>query len=229
MFSRIILRNGSLNPRTSRSTSLPTVVSIISIVEKQVADRQGSNHTIYLSDEKAFVSMAKVEYDVKNLHSRESGPCIVPAKYTKTYTKQTGQWYGSWSPASACQYGQKSTGGGSSAISYSSSISITENAGLDWTIIKDVLSASLGLTVTETWGESKTYTCTLPPKSVVQIWSQPYIAWGWFWSQTCVSNPMCGGCANERVDGGATAPAQNPGTHQFFQLGCSTGTNNVRC
>lgn len=109
------------------------------------------------------------------------------------------------------------------------SIAISENAGLSFSIIKDVLSATLGLTVTETYTSIRSYTCNVGPKSVVQVWARPYIVWGWFWSQTCMSNAMCGGCNAEFVNGGATAPAINPGTGQWLNYGCSTGTKNVQC
>lgn len=201
------------------------------------ANCKDANHTIYLSDEQAFVSLATVEYNVEHpvahnsssLASREGGPCIAPAKYTKTYTKQAQQFPGGWSPASGCLYGQKSDAGGSQNLQVSYSIAVQENAGLSWTLIKDVLSATLGLQVTETYSTSRTYTCNMNKKSVVQVWAQPYIAWGWFWSQTCTTFSACGGCAPEYVNGGATAPALNPNTHQWLNYGCSTGVSNVKC
>lgn len=53
-----------------------------------------ANHTIYLSDEGAFVNLASIEYAApRELQNRESGPCIAPLHFTKTYTKQAGQWY----------------------------------------------------------------------------------------------------------------------------------------
>ncbi|KAJ2975367.1 hypothetical protein NQ176_g5558 [Zarea fungicola] len=195
-----------------------------------------ANHTIYLSDEQAFVSLATVEYDVEHdvhnsssLVSRESGPCIVPARYTKTYTKQAQQWPGAWSPASSCLWTGKSDAGGSQNIQTSYSIAIEQNAGLSWTVIKDVLTFSLGISVTQTYSSSRTYLCAVNKNSVVQVWTQPYIAWGWFWSQSCVVNRMCGGCGPEYVNGGATAPAKNPRTNEFLNYGCSTGQKNVRC
>lgn len=111
----------------------------------------------------------------------------------------------------------------------SSSLAIATSIGLDYKAIKDILSLTLGITVTQTWTESKTIRCTVKPSSVVQVWSQQYIAWGWFWSQTCPVDKRCGGCAAEKVLGGATAPAVNPNTGLHVNYGCSTGASKVKC
>ncbi|KAJ2977823.1 hypothetical protein NQ176_g4157 [Zarea fungicola] len=198
-------------------------------LEEYLLANRDANHTIYISDEKAFVSLATVEYDVERLATRDSGPCRIPSKYIKTYTKQTGQWPGAWTPASSCLFTGKSNLGGSEAISTSFALAIAENAGLSFTLIKDVLSATLGLTVTETYTTTRTWTCNVNANSVVQVWNQPYLAWGWFWSQSCDTNTICGGCGPEYVNGGATAPAMNPSSGQWLNYGCSTGQSNVRC
>lgn len=172
--------------------------------------------------------MRTVVLEPKALNARENGGCISPAKYTKTYTKQTGQWWDSWYPASSCLYTGYSDGGGSQAISTTKSTTITTTAALDWKIIADVLSANLGIWVAQGWSESRTYTCNVQANSVVQVWAQQYLAWGWFWSQQCYSNSACGGCAGEYVNGGATAPASAP-NGQKVNYGCSTGYDKVQC
>ncbi|KAJ2983999.1 hypothetical protein NQ176_g285 [Zarea fungicola] len=207
------------------------------VFEEYLMANPNANHTIYLSDEQAFVNLATVEYNVEHnvehnassLVGREGGPCIVPARYTRTYAKQTQQWPGAWGPASECHYTQRSDAGGSISLQSSYSISIEQNAGLDLTLIKDILSASLGISVTRTYTSSRTRLCNVKAGSVVQVWAQPYIAWGWFWSQSCTVNRSCGGCRAEYVNGGATAPAMNSNTHEWLNYGCSTGTKNVRC
>ncbi|KAJ5854279.1 hypothetical protein N7534_006822 [Penicillium rubens] len=189
----------------------------------------GANHTIYLRDERKFVSMSTVRPVSKMgpRDKRETGPCISPWKYTKTYTKQTGQWYSNWQPASynpKCLYTGLSNAGGYSQMSYSFTSSISESAGLDWKVIADVLSVSLGLSVTQSWTHTSTWTCKVVPNSVVQVWAQPYVAWGWFWSHDC-GDQLCGdGCGPEYVNGGATAPVQD-----HYNAGCSTGQENVKC
>ncbi|KAJ2980886.1 hypothetical protein NQ176_g2364 [Zarea fungicola] len=63
-------------------------------LEADIAKNRDANHTIYLSDEGAFVNLASIEYAApRELQNRESGPCIAPLHFTKTYTKQAGQWY----------------------------------------------------------------------------------------------------------------------------------------
>lgn len=209
----------------------------MNFISLRVANYKDANHTIYLSDEQAFVSLAtiehnnqhKVEHNASSLIGRETGPCIFPTYYTKSYTKQTLQYSGTWKPASSCLYTGLSNAGGSQNIQTSYSIAIEGNAGLSWTVIKDVLSATLGISVTETYSSSRTYLCAVNKNSVVQVWTQPYIAWGWFWSQKCAVNRLCGDCSAEYVNGGAYAPAMNPNTKQWLNYGCSTGQKNVQC
>lgn len=200
-------------------------------LHKYFKDNLGANHTIYLVDEQKFVSMKNAK--VKNAPSLvvngdpgDQDPCY---HYTSTWTVQTGQWFGAWVPASQCLWTGLSTAGGSVSIAWSASTSITENANLDWDIIADILSVSIGFSVTHTWSETSTYQCDAPAESVVQIWEQTYLAWGWFWSSGCQRCDFGGGCGgswgfNPRPDGGATAPASN-----HFNIGCSTGKSNVQC
>lgn len=196
--------------------------------------KQGANHTIYISDEKAFVNLATVTRNLTSPGKRIlDGPnCWAPYHYTKTWAKQVQQFPGSWSPSSSCLWTGKSSAGGSQALSSSYSIGVTQNAGLDAKVIADILALSLGISVTQTWTETRTYTCNVDKNSVVQVWVQPYISWGWFWSQNCVNyQPHCGknSCGGEYVRGGATAPAKNPNTGQWLNYGCSTGQNHVKC
>ncbi|KAJ2983351.1 hypothetical protein NQ176_g755 [Zarea fungicola] len=197
-------------------------------------ENYGTNHTIYLSDEEAFVHRAAVRSNSPPLAKRLlDGPnCNAPYYYTKTWAKQVQQFPGSWSPASPCLGTYHSDSGGSEGIWSAYSISVTQQAGLDWTLIANILSASMGISVTTTRSETKTYNCNVKKHSVVQVWVQPYIAWGWFWSQHCVQRQAgCGAstCGSEYVDGGATAPAKNPNTGQWLNYGCSTGSKNVKC
>jgi hypothetical protein len=105
---------------------------------------------------------------------------------------------------------------------------------LNWNIIAQVLSASIGFTVTETWSSGGSDTCNVPAYSVGQIWEQNYLAWGWFWSEGCESCDYGGGCGGSYgfdalADGGATAPAASNELGQGVNVGCSTGSNNVQC
>ena len=220
-------------------------------------DNYGANHTIYVPDERSFINLASVNLHIPDeqslLHalkpsaSAEGGPTSAHAvardhptlppicySYTPRWTPQTGQWFGAWKPASACYRNGLSSVQNGQTLQWQSSLSVAENFNLDYTIIADILTVSLGITVTETWTKSDVWTCDIPPYSVGQIWESTYVAWGWFWSQgcqKCTNAPSgCGGSFgyNPRADGGATAPAINENGNPF-QIGCSNGEANVKC
>lgn len=69
------------------------------------------------------------------------------------------QHWDNWYPASDCFWTGKSNAGGSETISWSYTTTITVSAGLDINIIKDKLSASLGVEVSKSESHSESKTC----------------------------------------------------------------------
>lgn len=99
----------------------------------------------------------------------------------------------------------------------------------DLTAVKDVLGASLGFSITETFTKTDTTTCNVNPNSVVQVWEQTKLGWGLFDTEGCESCEYGGGCGGQfgddaHANGGLTAPASD-----VYALGCSTGGSKVRC
>ena len=187
----------------------------------------GSNHTIYIPDQQkwALMSSVQVKQDSSNLTARQD-QCF---GYTSTWTDQTQSFWGAWTASSGCVYTGYDPAGASLGIDWGKSVSISENAGLGWSNIADVLSASVGFEVTTTWSNGGSQTCYVPGNSVGQIWAQNYLGWGWFWSASCFSCDYGSYCDASYVDGGATAPMSNWQWGTGFNLGCSTGYNMVSC
>lgn len=197
-------------------------------------ENAGSNHTIYVPDEQKWVSMSS--FHVKdssnltssNLAERETAPPVCTS-WRQSWAAQTQTFWGAWTPASNCLWTGFDPAGASYTIDWSNSVSISENAGLSWGAIASILSASIGITVTQTSSNGGAQTCFIPGNSVGQMWAQKKLAWGWFWTQNCQS---CNGqktCDAGWADGGATAPFASNQHGQGFNLGCSTGRDKVDC
>lgn len=168
--------------------------------------------------------MSNVQLSKAAVNRRETAPPVC-YDYWNTYTKSHGSWWDAWKPSSTCLWTGKSNDGGSAALAYGTSLAISETFRIKWTLIEKILEANLGLSVTETYTKTDTKTCTVKAYSVVQVWTAQYLAWGWFWTQECNS---CYGCQPEYVNGGITTPAKSPGGNHV-ELGCSTGSKNVKC
>jgi hypothetical protein len=197
----------------------------------------GSNHTIYVSDQQKFVDLSSVylkpssgENGTKHKRQGEEDPCF---GYNNYWSEQTQTWFNSWQPVSGCQYTGLDPNGGTFSLNWGSSISITETFGLDWGIIEDILSASIGFSVTETWSNGGAAACNIPGNSVGQIWDQNRIVWGWVWQEGCESCDYGGGCGGQfgssTALGGAEAPAASYTEGTGWNIGCSTGYANVQC
>lgn len=116
-------------------------------------------------------------------------------------------------------------------INYGWSQTITVSGGLDWNLVKDLLSANIGIQMSTTESQSATWTCNVPGYSVGQIWYQIIKGWGWIESQSCWSCNWCGsGCSNSwNGQGYGYAPALTYQNWWTQNIGCSTGYNNVQC
>lgn len=214
---------GAISAETAHANVLEThskrhIIESSDLHQYLTIHQNDQDHLIYLNDTKRFIPLRSVS---------PTGSCY---GYQSHYAKQSGSWSTNWRPASSCLYGYNSDAGGSQSLGWSFSIAVEESIGLDWTIITNVLSLSLQLSVTETWANTGTKTCELPAWSVVQVWVQPYIAWGWFWSQNCqsCSDSSESGCQAEYVNGGAVAPVADP-NNLLTNFGCSDGQANVQC
>lgn len=93
---------------------------------------QNANHTIYLSDTRAFIDLRTVHQkqpatDSSNPYKRQGGgtnPCF---GYTSTYTTSSGSYWSAWSPVSSCLYTGASSAAGSQALAWSTSVAYQES------------------------------------------------------------------------------------------------------
>jgi hypothetical protein len=175
--------------------------------------------------------MASVNASASALSERADVPCS-GTTYTNITVPQSGSWWGAYAPSSQCLDTTLSQAGATESVSYTTSLSISENPVgtlLGWGIIKDILSGALGITVTETYSDTSSYSCPVSGDSVVQIWTAQYLAWGWIWTQQCNSNALCNGgtrCGPYSIFG-ATAPAQDPISGEYVNPQCRNGYENV--
>jgi hypothetical protein len=84
--------------------------------------------------------------------------------------------------------------------------------GLEFAIVKDILSVSVGFSIEEKWTHTATFKCNVSPRSVGQIWTKNRIAVGDVSSKRCKRCPRVSGCgggfgANPHPVGFVTAPA----------------------
>jgi len=90
----------------------------------------GSNHSVYVSDKRRWIYLPSVYVPAtKRAMIKRQGddnPCF---GYTNHYVMQTGSWWNSWSPASSCQYNGDDPDSATYQVSWSFSLSISENAG----------------------------------------------------------------------------------------------------
>lgn len=186
------------------------------------ANNAGKNHTIYVQDTKKFISMASVS----PLSKRGDGPFC--HSYQHVWVPQSGHWYTNWRPAESnprCLYTGDSESGGSLTIDVSFIFSISESISLEWNVIKYVLGATVGLTITESWSKATHVQCSVSKNRVVQVWFEPLVAWGWFWGENCQSCGKFGtSCSSGYVIGGQTTPVD-----QYYNSGCTTGYDKVQC
>lgn len=179
------------------------------------------NHTIYIEDQRSFIPMTSVSKNKKRQWNG-AGNCAGATRYS---AENPSIWWDKWRPVSQCVWTGLDPAGGSEAIGWSTSIAYTETAGLDWQLIEDVLSASVGFSVTETFTKTDTKTCSIPGNSVGQVWEQTKLGSAHISSRVC---QVCAfgedKCQPDSDAGVATAPSG-----EQYATGCSTGMDNVQC
>lgn len=164
-------------------------------------------------------------YSNETLAKRCHG-CTVPNRppiyYTRYQMPQQGVWWSPWYPVSNCEYDYLGSGESfSMSYSWTYTYSVTVGLTANW----GTISSSFTIGVAESWGQTSTTTCTIPAGSVGQMWYQQKVAWGDMQQQNCkeqsAEGTTCGSWSqNYRVN----APVPNS-----YNLGCSTGSSNVRC
>lgn len=188
-------------------------------LHQYLSEHGSENHTVYVSDLRTFVAMSPVAKIQKRQY-----PGVMCARYTSYQSKNPKSYWDEWKPASKCHWTGYDPAGGIESIAWSTSIAYTETAGLDWNVVKDVLSASLGFSVTETFTKSDTKSCNIPGNSVGQIWSQNKLGFVNMESAECSSCSWGSTCGEWSPAGDAIAPAK-----EDPQTGCSTGQDKVKC
>ncbi|CAL9736447.1 hypothetical protein MOSE0_J09868 [Monosporozyma servazzii] len=140
---------------------------------------------------------------------------------------QQGDWWASWYPISTCVNTGLSSGEAEYSLTweYSYSWSVTYTGGFSWSII----SATAEYSVTKEVSRSGTLDCHIPANSVGQVWYQQHMLWADYQVQNCKRTPAnkieCGAYSGYIR---ANAPFSSKGS-DGYQLGCSTGSNNVKC
>ncbi|KAF1947177.1 hypothetical protein EJ02DRAFT_417773 [Clathrospora elynae] len=88
--------------------------------------------------------MANVQ-PIGNSAGSDGDVCYTYASY---WAEQVLTWWDPWSPCSRCAHTGMNLGGAD--LSWSFNVSVSENAGLDWSRINDMLGASAGVSLTTT-------------------------------------------------------------------------------
>lgn len=190
-------------------------------------DIANKTSVIYVADHRKFILTSSISTTPPNGTNLAKRQCA-SRYYTTYWVAQNQWWWDQWEPASGCIYTGYDPAGATITINYGWSQSIAVNGGLDWNLIVDTLSASVGFTVTTTNSRNDGISCNIPGYSVGQIWYQQVTAWGWYNAEDCVACDSIV-CGDTYYPGSATAPAKTGYGWWTENLGCSTGSSNVRC
>ncbi|KAJ3537139.1 hypothetical protein NM208_g6439 [Fusarium decemcellulare] len=186
---------------------------------------EGTDEVVYLQDKRVFVPMSSVSAPEQSKR-QVATPCWVHDQWDATDAKS--EW-GPWEPASECLYTGESEGGGVVGITWSKSVAVMNEAGLDWSPIKDVLKVSLGFSVTNTWTDGGKIDCTVPAKSVGQIWVQKYMGEAKMKKRRCQDCGAASDCRDWEDAGFIRAPSDGSDSTKNRNTGCSTGLEDVQC
>jgi hypothetical protein len=183
---------------------------------------------VYIEDEQRFAHSFNGTSNVnmtKRQYSQNGG-----TSYVSSWVQQTNSWFNPWGPASICLWTGYDPQGASETFTAGWSVSTSYNGGISLNLFNNLLSVSLGVTVTDTNSQSFSYTCTIPGNSVGQIWYSLWIGWGFIQSQNCVSYAYGPNqCYADYWYTSGTSPAVSGQGWWTEQLGCSTSCAHVCC
>lgn len=184
---------------------------------------QNQTGYIYVQDQDFFVNLAEVKARIPSTTDapgKRAQPCFDYFKYNVFNSYE--RW-GPWYPAGACLWTGNSPVGGMQNLQVSFSVAWAHTGDVG---LADLVKAgvSYSFQYTQTLSKSETYACTVPGKSVGQMWYQTRIGYGQATRAICASCEYGGYCGKYDYLVQWGVPALNQ-----YALGCSVGQSKVNC
>ena len=186
---------------------------------------------------------AEISANIDNnatIAKRQNGGCTYySVGYKHTQVARTGLWPGPWNPVSGCTYTGLSDQGGTRTLNWGRTTSVSLGAGFDLSTVDKVIGIikgngglNFGLNWEKSVSEGGSLACPVGPNSVGQVWYMQQMGYSDSQDQSCTQYFSCGSpvstaCGAYSAYRRADWPVKK--NYDSSNLGCSTGSNNVRC